>query len=230
MSGVMDRIREAAAKASSGALAGDRERPSFPRVAAQSPFPPDATRETFLARFREELETLAGRVYGPFDAEGVARQVIELVRGASEVLSWDEAEIGCPGLGDALRQVGIEMVQGEVPNDEDHQKALERLAVLGVGLSGVVAALADTGSLVVASGAGRSRVASLLPPVHVAVLRLSRLYPTLQDWLADGGPELARRTSNLVIVTGPSRTSDIEMQLTLGMHGPKELHVVLYGD
>ncbi len=257
MSSVMDRIREATAKASSGVLADARRRPSFARVAAQSPFPPEATREDFLARFREELETLAGKLYGPFDAEGVARQVIELVLAADgamgrrgdgakgfplplgegqregslvQLLSWDEAEIGCPGLGDRLRRAGIETVPGEVPNDENHQKTLERLASLGVGLSGVVAGLADTGSLVVASGPGRSRVASLLPPVHLAVLPVSRLYPTMQDWLADGGPDLARRSSNLVIVTGPSRTSDIEMQLTLGMHGPKELHVVLYRD
>jgi len=146
------------------------------------------------------------------------------------VLSWDEAEIGCPGLGEWLRRAGIEMVPGLVPNDEGHHRALQGLAALGVGLSGAVAGLADTGSIVVASGPGRSRVASLLPPVHVAVLPVSRLYPTLQDWIADGGPELARRTANLVIITGPSRTSDIEMQLTLGMHGPKELHVVLYGD
>ena len=283
MSGVMGRIREAAARASKGVLAGDRERPSFPRVAAQSPFPVNATGEQFLARFREELEVLSGKLYGPFDAEGVARQVIELVRAADgatgrrgdgenpepgtlptaltptlsqgerehsepstqhtalsaqhpvpdtsiRVLSWDEAEVGCPGLGDRLRQASIEMVSGAVPNDENHQKVLEGLAALGVGLSGAVAGLADTGSIAVASGPGRARVASLLPPVHVAVLPISRLYPTLQDWLSDGGPELARRTANLVIITGPSRTSDIEMQLTLGMHGPKELHVVLYRD
>ncbi len=253
MSSVMDRVRAATAKASAGVLAGDRERPSFPRVAAQSPFPPDATREQFIARFREELETLAGKVYGPFDAEGVAAQVVELIRGVGGqgsgasgssavpgsptpdprplgVLAWDDAEIGCPGLGERLREAGIEMVAGEVPNDENHQGTLESLACLEVGLSGAVAGLADTGSIVVASGPGRSRVASLLPPVHLAVLPLSRLYPTLQDWLADGTPDLARQSSNLVIITGPSRTSDIEMQLTLGMHGPKELHLVLYED
>ncbi len=261
MSGVMDRIRQAAAKASAGALAGAGQRPAFPRVAAQSPFAPEAGVEEYLARFRAELETLTGKVYGPFDARGVAAQLVELIRGAGgqgpglrtedsglsarevpqssvpspqssslRVLSWSEEEIGCLGLGEALRQASIEMVAGDVPNDEDHQKVLERLALLGVGLSGAVAGLADTGSIVVASGPGRPRIASLLPPVHLAVLPVSRLYPTMQDWLAAGGGDLARRTANLVVITGSSRTSDIELQLTLGMHGPKELHVVLYRD
>lgn len=100
----------------------------------------------------------------------------------------------------------------------------------GHAYDGAVAGLADTGSIVVASGPGRSRLASLLPAIRVAVLPLSRLYPTMQDWLAGGGVELARRTANLVVITGSSRTSDIEMQLTLGMHGPKEIHVVLFRD
>ncbi len=245
----MDRIRAAAAKAKKGPLAGDRERPSFPRVAAQSPFPADATPEDYVARFRTELESLAGSVWGPFDAEGVAAKVVEVIGenqaqgtgdkarengagtvGGCPVLAWDEAEIGVPGLAASLRRAGIELVRGSVPNDGGHQNALEGLAALDVGLSGVVAGLADTGSIVVASGRGRSRIASLLPAVHVAVLPLSRLYPTMHDWIADGGTELARGTANLVVITGASRTSDIEMQLTLGMHGPKELHVVLYRD
>ncbi len=250
---VMDRVREAAARAAAGPLAGDRERPVFPRVAAQSPFPPEAGPEDLIARFRTELETLSGRVYGPLCAGDAAEKVVELIRqksrgadvaegtsaadapevaagaaGASpRVLSWAGEEMGCPGLADALRQAAIEMVPGSVPNDDDHQRALEGLASLEVGLSGAVAGLADTGSIVVASGPGRSRVASLLPPVHLAVLPVANLYPTLDGWLREGGAEMARDTANIVVITGPSRTSDIEMQLTLGMHGPKELHVVL---
>ena len=251
MSSVMDRVTEAATRAAAGPLADARLRPSFPRVAAQSPFPPGAGLEEHVARFRTELETLAGKVYGPLDAAGVADTVVELILAAGErggadepaardpapmvraslpVLAWSEDAIGCPGLADRLRQAYIELVSGHVPNDEGHQGALETLATLEVGLSGAIAGLADTGSIVVASGPGRSRLASLLPPIHVAVLPLSRLYPTMHDWLADGGVELARETSNLVVITGSSRTSDIEMQLTLGMHGPKEVHVVLLRD
>jgi L-lactate dehydrogenase complex protein LldG len=232
MSSMMDRIRQAAAEAAAGPLAGDCERPRFERVAAQSPFPPDSGLEDYVRRFRAELEALSSRVYGPLDAEGVAETVARLIgeRGSPRVLAWSEAEIGCPPLRDRLERASVGMVSGDVPNTADHQAVLEQLAEVEVGLTGAVAGLADTGSIVVASGPGRARIASLLPPVHIAILRLSRMYPTLQDWLAAGGADLVKETANLVVITGGSRTSDIELQLTLGMHGPKELHVVLYRD
>ena len=237
MSDVMDRIREATAKAAAGTLSGDRERPRFERVAAQSPFPSTAGLEDYVARFRTELEALSSYVYGPLDAEGVAAQVIDSIRRSAtalsqplRVLAWDESQIGCPALRNRLEEAAVELVPGNVPNDEEHQAVLERLAEIEVGLTGATAGLADTGSIVVASGPGRPRIASLLPPVHIAILPLSRLYPTMQEWLAAGGAELAKETAHLVVITGGSRTSDIELQLTLGMHGPRELHVVLYRD
>ena len=264
MSSVMDRIREAAARAAAGPLSDARERPAFPSVAALSLFPPDAGTEEFISRFRTELEAVAGFAHGPFDATGVAENVIELVRtkagdaetrghgdtenphppfgrplplgeGQGEgsappirILSWAGDQLGCPGLEEALREAGIELVLGDVPNDSKHQSVLEGHATLDVGLSGAVAGLADTGSILVSSGPGRPRIASLLTPVHIAVLPVSRIYPTMQDWIADGGVDLTRETANLIVITGSSRTSDIELQLTLGMHGPKELHIVLY--
>ena len=237
MSSVMDQIREAAAKAGAGPLAGDRGRPRFVRVAAQSPFPAGAVLDDYVLRFRTELEALSANVYGPLDAGGVAAQVIELVHrsfasgtGYPFVLAWDKVNIGCPSLRDRLEEASIELVPGDVPNDAEHQAALARLAQIEVGLTGAMGGLADTGSIVVASGPGRARIASLLPPVHIAILPLSKIYPTMQEWLAAGGAELAKETSNLVVITGGSRTSDIELQLTLGMHGPRELHVVLYRD
>jgi len=232
MSSVMDRIREAATIAAAGPLAGDRERPRLERVAARSPFPLEAGLNDYVERFRTELEALSSNVYGPLDAEGAAETAVRLIqeRGAFRVLTWDESQIGCPALRDRLEQAAIEIVPSDVPNDEEHQAVLERLAEIEVGLTGATAGLADTGSIVVASGPGRARIASLLPPVHIAVLPLSKMYPTMQAWLAAGGAELAKGTSNLVVITGGSRTSDIELQLTLGMHGPRELHVVLYRD
>ncbi len=237
MSSVLDQIREAAAKAGAGPLADDRGRPRFVRVAAQSPFPAGASLDDYVARFRTELEALSANVYGPFDTEGVATQVVELVHrsfasgtGHPFVLAWDEADIGCPSVRDRLQEASIELVPGDVPNDAGHQATLARLAEIEVGLTGAMGGLADTGSIVVASGPGRARIASLLPPVHIAILPLSKIYPTMQEWLAAGGAELAKETSNLVVITGGSRTSDIELQLTLGMHGPRELHVVLYRD
>jgi hypothetical protein len=92
------------------------------------------------------------------------------------------------------------------------------------GVTGALVGIAESGSLVLVSGEGRPLTASLLPDIHIAILRESDLVPTLAEALAR--PEI-REASAAVIITGPSRTGDIEMVLAIGVHGPKELHVFL---
>ncbi|MEZ4518784.1 MAG: lactate utilization protein [Chloroflexota bacterium] len=99
-----------------------------------------------------------------------------------------------------------------------------------VGLTGADAGLAATGSLVLQSGSGRYRAASLLPPLHIAVLTADRIVPDLENWWTQqraAGLDQVRQRSNIVVITGPSRTADIAMQLVMGMHGPRELHLIL---
>ena len=98
---------------------------------------------------------------------------------------------------------------------------------MSLGLTGADAGLAETGSVVLASGPGRSRLASLLVPVHVAVLHVDRLVNDVAVLLATR-PDLVAAGSNLVAITGPSRTADIEHTLSRGVHGPGEVHVILY--
>jgi L-lactate dehydrogenase complex protein LldG len=102
------------------------------------------------------------------------------------------------------------------------------LTSVHVGLTGADAGLAETGSIVVASGPGKSRLASLLPPVHVAILARDRLTASLAALIRER-PYLATSGANFVCITGPSRTADIEHTLTRGVHGPKEVHVVIVG-
>jgi L-lactate dehydrogenase complex protein LldG len=75
------------------------------------------------------------------------------------------------------------------------------------------------------SGAGRPRLASLLPPVHVALVRRAQIVASLGAWL-DEQPTRPAEAANCVVITGPSRTADIEMTLTRGVHGPRSIHVV----
>jgi L-lactate dehydrogenase complex protein LldG len=84
--------------------------------------------------------------------------------------------------------------------------------------------LADTGSVVLAASPEEPRARSLLPAVHVSVLREDRILPGLPELFAEVGAALP---SSLAIVTGPSRSADIEQMLTVGVHGPGEVHVVL---
>jgi L-lactate dehydrogenase complex protein LldG len=84
--------------------------------------------------------------------------------------------------------------------------------------------LADTGSVVLAASPDEPRAHSLLPFVHVSILREDRILPGLEELFAAVGGDLP---SALAIVTGPSRSADIEQTLVVGVHGPGEVHVVL---
>jgi L-lactate dehydrogenase complex protein LldG len=94
----------------------------------------------------------------------------------------------------------------------------------GAGVSRALYGLADTGSVVLAASPDEPRARSLLPSVHVSLLTEDRILPDLPSLFAAIGGELP---SALAIVTGPSRSADIEQQLAVGVHGPGEVHVVL---
>ncbi|HVO97087.1 MAG TPA: lactate utilization protein [Bryobacteraceae bacterium] len=95
-----------------------------------------------------------------------------------------------------------------------------------VGITSADYALADTGSLVIFTESGESRLLSLLPPCHIAVIERSKIVPSLDDLLRQR-PMPGENSSAMVIITGPSRTGDIEMRLVRGVHGPGEVHVVI---
>ena len=96
--------------------------------------------------------------------------------------------------------------------------------VPGAGVSHASYGLADTGSVVLAASPNEPRSRHLLPDVHVSLLREDRILPGLAELFAAVGGDLP---SALAIVTGPSRSADIEQRLIVGVHGPAEVHVVL---
>jgi L-lactate dehydrogenase complex protein LldG len=195
-------------------------------AAAAGPLPgPRALLDVLTAEL-----TAVGAV--PHVAPGLAqatRLACELARasGTKQILTWDEPSIGLPGVLEALHRQGHRCLQPRLPAGPDaRRQELQRLAEAGMGLTGADVAIAESGSLVLVCGAGRSRMASLLPPVHVAVVRVADVVPSLDACLARLG-DLAALASHTVVITGPSRTADIEMTLSRGVHGPKQLHVIV---
>jgi L-lactate utilization protein LutC len=93
-----------------------------------------------------------------------------------------------------------------------------------VGLTKAICGLADTGSILIADGEGNPLQASLLPEIHIAVLNVSDILPSMADAMM---LPIVRQSKAAVFITGPSRTADIEMSLTIGMHGPREVQVFL---
>ncbi len=97
-------------------------------------------------------------------------------------------------------------------------------AALRVGVTKAICGLADTGAILIADGKGNPLQASLLPEIHIAVLRTSDILPSLADALP---LPILRTSRSAVVITGPSRTGDIEMSHTIGVHGPGELIIIL---
>jgi L-lactate dehydrogenase complex protein LldG len=107
---------------------------------------------------------------------------------------------------------GFHVHRGEAPDLPD------------AGVSPALYGLADTGSVVLAASPEEPRANSLLPAVHVSLLAEDRILPDLAALFRALGNDLP---SALAIVTGPSRSGDIEQTLVVGVHGPGEVHVVL---
>lgn len=152
-------------------------------------------------RFSQELTALGGHVVFTHHP---ARSVIEFLksRGVKKIClephTLDES---------LLREEGVEFT-----HEPDAQVA--------VGVTKARCGLADTGSILVMTGAGHPLEASLLPEIHVAILKAADILPSLPDAMP-----LVKNAGAAVFITGPSRTADIEMTLTIGVHGPKEVHV-----
>ena len=100
----------------------------------------------------------------------------------------------------------------------------EAPALAGAGVSRAVYGVASTGSVVLASSPEEPRSRHLLPDVHVSLLREDAIVADLAALFAAFA---GRLPSSLAIVTGPSRSADIEQRLVVGVHGPGEVHVVL---
>lgn len=202
--------------------------------AARATIPPrvkteQGSRAAMVENFRGELEPLGGMSYFARNDVDALEIVLDLLRQANsrEVLMWDEAEIPARGLGEALRLNGYTREKIEMPNDPDARRAkLMELERAGAGITGAQAALADTGTLALVSSPARPRLASLLPPLHIALVKTSQIFSNMAEFFA-AQPDVTRNASNIVFVTGPSRTADIELTLQRGVHGPKFLHVVL---
>jgi len=149
-----------------------------------------------------------------------------------KVLSWAANDIPVGILESRLRDSGISLV---APTDLHNEHIRSEAAAIDIGITSVDAAFASTGSIALAAGVGRNRAAALLPLQHIAVIPFSRIYPTFEAWIhsmrkAGELESFLRDSGQVAFVTGPSKTADIELTLTLGVHGPKEVHTIIFDD
>jgi L-lactate dehydrogenase complex protein LldG len=186
-----------------------------------------------LEAFRREFEGVAGVFHRAATIDMVPAVVAEIARAreARELVTWHAGALGAD-LSAALGARGLDVHQmpAAEPSGAGERERLRAIAARAdLGLTGVDLAIAETGTLVLVSGAGRPRSTSLLPPCHIAVFDRTALVESLRQvgvfleaWHGDGRPPAGGASINFI--TGPSRTADIELTLTRGVHGPKEVH------
>lgn len=182
-----------------------------------------------VARFAEMLKAAGGVFHPAADEAAAAETVLTLLRhhGCRRVLLGRGGVIDRLDLAPRLRQAGLEVTVSDAPPAGADR---ETLFAADVGVTGVEWLLAETGSVVVASRPDEPRSLSLLPPLHVAVADRSQLLPDLFDLFAATADRVPDDLpSNLTVITGPSKTGDIELKLVTGVHGPGEVHVLLLG-
>lgn len=176
-----------------------------------------------IERFQEMCAAAGGQVYVVADQAAARQQVAELVaaRQARHVLLDGSALVTALDLERVLAAAGRTITRASAASKEACFDA-------DIGITGVDWLIAETGSIVLRSRPAEPRSVSLLPPVHIAVANRRQILPDLFDLFASSGVASgAELPSGMVLITGPSKTGDIELRLVTGVHGPGEVHVVI---
>jgi L-lactate utilization protein LutC len=217
-------------RVASAVRAGNRHRePARPDIVPSAAF--SGVGASAIERLADELALVGVTVQRVTNREEAHRTIADLVarfairrtiRNADPILD----ELGIDAF---LHGLGVEVSAPADLAALDESARRDRLFAADLGIAAPDWAIAETGSLVYAAEAGQMRSTSLLPPVHLAVVERSRV---LSDLLELPGTLDARSVAgvlprNVAIVTGPSKTGDIELRLTTGVHGPGELHVLI---
>lgn len=191
-----------------------RLRATTPQLPDAAPVPPDtparASLDECVARFALEAAALGVECFVEPSTADVQQRVSALTADKT-VLTWDALPYGLEA-----------HLRGAIPGSAPRSSQ----AAAEIGVTGCDAAVAETASLVLFSAPGRSRAVSLLPPTHIAIVQTNQMRFTMAEVFTEQA-ERFRAAASCTIITGPSRTADIELTLTLGIHGPGKVIVIV---
>lgn len=200
------------------------------------PFPPETgyvgVNEDLCERFAAEIQAVGGDARLVSSREAAKKLLVELLTAGNcrSALCWEHPLLDQLGLGELLQSLSMEMHSSCTLRLLSSESQRPAQLACDVGISSVDLAIAETGSLLLCSQPGHERTVSLLPPYYITLVERSQIVADLLDafrWLHERG--LENLPSNLALVTGPSKTGDIELQLTTGVHGPGRWQVIIIG-
>jgi L-lactate dehydrogenase complex protein LldG len=177
---------------------------------------PLSDRNLYADLFVQKFENLGGKSFRVRNTSAVVPAIAELLVQKSAVASNSPF----------LRKCGITGLAQVHAGFTQRDDLKEACAAADIGITSVDYALSATGSFVLLSSPNEARLVSLLPPAHIAIFPRSRILANLDELLSIL-PRPADQTSSMVLITGPSRTADIEQILVRGVHGPGEIYAVI---
>ncbi|PKB79745.1 MAG: hypothetical protein BZY88_11855 [SAR202 cluster bacterium Io17-Chloro-G9] len=185
-----------------------------------------------LAQVAAQQDWNVHRAQGPEDAIGYILSLADRL-GIKQIVRTSQDVFGQVPLDTALVAQGVSLATAALEDMGDRESVRALISEAGMGITGADYAVAETGSVVLLPRKGLSRLASVVPPLHVALVRPQDVVESLDDVFLmrrldyhQSGGEMG---SYLNFITGPSRTADIEQTLVIGVHGPREVHMVLLG-
>ncbi|MGE5850141.1 MAG: LutC/YkgG family protein [Candidatus Methylomirabilota bacterium] len=189
--------------------------PPSARVRPRTTGPTDAEIDLLFA----EIGKLTGVTRRIGNRDGLQAALADLVQTeqVKKATLWATRDLQAWEVASRLKALGVELVSP--------QADIRAVAECDLGVTGVDAALPETGTLLLRSSPEKPRVVSLLPRVHLAIFQRSALRADLHQAFAE-----VKEDRYVVLITGPSRTADIELTLTLGVHGPKSLYAWLLNE
>ncbi len=207
---IFSRIRKAQQRAAEPTAAELAEAQAYLASSAAGPRPEIGA--DLVGRFRQQAERTSqtiDEVEALADVPAAAARYLNGLGVAPTAIAWETmASLD-------WQQAGL-TVEFRPPVDEDL-----------VGITGCFCAIAETGTLMLLSGAQTYASAALLPETHIAVIPLSRVVRSMEDAFALAKQERGELPRATNFISGPSRTGDIEQTIVLGAHGPYRVHVIL---
>ena len=184
-----------------------------------------ARRAELTAQFGRELERVGGHFFGLI-AKAEARDRVATIAqesGARSAIVGAGVTFDAELIAKALARNRIEVIRPDRLKDNDRAAMRDRVANCELGFIEADYAIAATGTFCVIATAQRPSSLTILPPANFIVVAADRILPTLADVIAAVGPERFA-THRVALITGPSRTADIEKLIVIGVHGPKKLY------
>jgi L-lactate dehydrogenase complex protein LldG len=194
----------------------------------QRPISSGARRTELIAQFTQEFERVSGQSLGLFTPTAAAGEIVKLARAleAHTVAIGRGVKLDADLIGRKLTRNRVEVIRPTPLPNADRQPLRDRIAGCDLGIIEADYAIAATGTFCIVAEAERPSSLTILPPVNLILVAADRISATLAEVIAAVGP--ATFSSNRVaLITGPSRTADIEKMIVIGVHGPKQLYAMV---